>query len=277
METWVGAAVAGIVGLAIGSFLNVCIYRMPREMSIIAPRSHCFFCNTELSGAQLVPVLSWLFLQGRCRFCGVRISGRYALVELATGILVASFFVRYGASVDFFANALFGCILIPIFLIDLEHCIIPTELNIAGILVGLGADLARWLTGQYVPWAWTLPRTAWLIHLPPSVVGMLLGGGVFLGMVALGSWLFHREAMGGGDVRFAAAAGALFGPTYTFLTFFLLSIFLGAAVGLLLITLRLRSRRDYIPFGPFMVISALALMWKGQPLVALVQGRFGGP
>jgi leader peptidase (prepilin peptidase)/N-methyltransferase len=276
VETWIGAALAGVVGLAIGSFLNVCIYRMPRGMSIIRPRSHCFFCNTELTAADLVPVVSWFLLQGRCRSCGVRISGRYALVELATGILVAGFFWRYGPSVDFFANALFACILIPIFLIDLEHLIIPTPLNVAGMLVGLGADFARWRTGQYLPVTWNLPGTPWLLHLPPSLVGMLLGGGLFLGVVGLGSWLFRREAMGGGDVRFAAAAGALFGPTYAFLTFFLLSIFLGAAVGLLLIALRLRSRWDYIPFGPFMVLSALVLMWGGQPLVALVRQRFGG-
>lgn len=276
METWIGAVLAGVVGLAIGSFLNVCIYRMPRGMSIIAPRSHCFFCNTELTTADLIPVVSWLLLQGRCRSCGARISGRYALVELAAGILVAGFWVRYGLSVEFFANALFGCILIPICLIDLEHLIIPTELNVAGMVVGLGADLGRWWTGQYVPVTWTLPGTAWRLHLPPSLAGMMLGGGVFLGVVALGNWLFHREAMGGGDVRFAAAAGALFGPTYTFLTFFLLSIFLGAGVGLLLIALRLRSRWDYIPFGPFMVLSALILMGGGQPLVALVRERFGG-
>jgi len=267
-----------VFGLTIGSFLNVCIYRLPREMSLVTPRSHCFHCHTELTAADLVPLVSFLLLRGRCRACGVRFSAQYFWVELATGLILAGLFARHGPTVDFVAQALFACVLIPIFVIDLRHYLIPNELNAVGVLIGLAADGIRIAQDPTALLEVPVPGTAWFLLIPRSVAGLLVGGGVFLLVVVVGTALFHREAMGGGDVKLAAAAGAHFGPGYAFLTFFLLSILLGAVVGVGLIVSRRRSRRDYIPFGPFMVVSALLLMLGPASLVRSVQGVYSlGP
>ena len=247
-------------------------------MSIITPRSHCFHCDTELGTADLVPLLSYLWLRGLCRYCGVRISGRYFLVELVTGLAFAALYLHHrGAIFDFVSAALFAGVLIPVFFIDLEYTLIPAELTAAGMLIGVGSDLLKLLVGQGQPLEWLVPGTTWLIQIPASLVGLCLGGAVFASIVVLGRVLFGREAMGGGDVHLAAAIGAKLGPGYAFLTFFLLAVGLGALIGVLLIALRLRSRQDYIPFGPFMVVSAFLLLFWGEALTRLIRQCYPWP
>lgn len=258
MERWVGTAGVFFVGLFVGSFLNVCIYRLPREQSIVRPRSHCFFCGTPLSLWDLIPVGSYLWLKGKCRYCGVLLSSRYLWGELATGLALGLLYLRHGPSLEFCLASLAACALIPIFAIDLEHRIIPHELNWAMAGVGFLRDGLYLGLGRTEPFRLPWPGGTGL-PLPASVAGALTGWLLLLLIVHLGRWWFRQEAMGGGDLRFAVAAGAYFGPGNLTLLL-LLAIVSGAVVGVMLILLRRRKRRDYIPFGPFLTAAAYLLL-----------------
>ena len=262
-----------LLGAATGSFLNVCIWRMPREESIVHPGSHCTRCNTSLSAADNIPLISFLLLRGKCRYCGAPISPRYFAIELLTAVyflftyywfVIAGSFtsdaMRYIAFAD---AALFGAAMIAIFFIDLEHFIIPDELNIFGIVLGLVANGIAIATGNA---GWTTNILGFQIPLPASIVGILVCGGVFLLITVASYFAFKKDAMGGGDIKLAAAVGANLALGPALLSFFL-AVVMGSIIGVALILSRKKSRKDYLPFGPMMVAGALIAMFYGQELI----------
>jgi leader peptidase (prepilin peptidase)/N-methyltransferase len=230
-----------LLGLLLGSFLNVCIYRLPRGMSIVRPGSACPACGHALTAADLVPVFSYLWLRGRCRYCGARISPRYPLVEVATAILAAT---AFSAAPHPWAAAVFALLVVLVTFIDLEHQLI---LNVT-VIAGLVAAFALSVAGLSVSLAWAL-------------AGAALAGGLML-VIALVS----RGGMGGGDVKFACVIGAFLGPGYSLLGLFL-GFLAGALVGLALMASGRKGRRDAIPFGPFLAAGAFAAAVWGPVLV----------
>jgi leader peptidase (prepilin peptidase) / N-methyltransferase len=249
-----------VLGCVVGSFLNVCIYRMPRDRSVVAPPSHCPQCGARLTGVDLIPLLSFLLLGRKCRHCGGPISWRYFLVELLTGLVFVAVAQAYPATWSLLPALAFAAVIIAVVFTDLDHMIIPDALVVSGVVVGVvnGALPAGPLPSLSLPGlADPLPR------LGAVAVGAVLGPIVFLLMRAFSQLLFRREGMGLGDVKLAAAIGAMLGPTLALLSFGL-AVVAGAGLGIFLIVLRLRRRMEYLPFGPFMAAGALvALLWPG--------------
>lgn len=272
------------LGTAIGSFLNVCIWRLPREESVVRPPSHCPACNERLRPPDLVPLLSFLFLGRRCRYCRAPISWRYFTVELLTGLLFLGFWVAQGPAlvaqggpgdvVRFLAYLGFAAVLVAVFFTDLDHMIIPDELVIAGLVLGIGEDVVGLLTHSHGLLSLHVPFTAWYVPMLRSVAGLVVGAGFFIALELFSLLIFRKEGMGGGDMKLGAAIGSLLGPGLALLCFGL-SVFAGALIGGLLIATRLRGRKDYIPFGPFIVVCTLAVMvnpgWAQATAVGLYQ------
>jgi leader peptidase (prepilin peptidase)/N-methyltransferase len=254
--TAVVAVACGVLGLAVGSFLNVVIYRVPRKESVVRPRSHCPSCGTQLADRDNIPVLSWVLLRGRCRTCGERISARYPLVELATAALFVAVGLRFGPDWAVPAFLLFFASLLAISLIDLEHYIIPNRIVYPTLFGGFALlVLAAGAEGDWKP----LERA-------------LIGSAVFWGILLL-IHLVSPRGMGFGDVRLAAVLGLFLGWLglgYVGLAFFL-GFLLGAIVGLILMVLRRRGRKDHIPFGPFLAAGAVVAVLAGSPILAWYQ------
>ena len=231
-------------GLLIGSFLNVCIWRLPREESIIRPGSHCPACSTVLGARDLVPVLSWLFLRGKCRFCGEKIPARYPAVELLTGGLFFACYLHYGLTPGLVAALVFSAFMVAITFIDLDHQIILDGMLALLAVCGLGLQL--W-TGS--------------VGFVSMLIGAFVGGGLLLLLAIL-----SRGGMGGGDVKFAAALGFWLGWPGILLGLFL-GFVLGGLISLLLLVTGLRGRKDFIPFGPFIAIGAWIALLYGRRIL----------
>jgi len=228
----------------LGSFFNVCIYRIPRRESIIFPPSHCPKCGTPLKFYDNIPVVSYLLLGGRCRYCKEKISPIYPITELTTGILYVGLYIHYGTNLFlFFTFLIFVSFLIIITFIDLEHMIIPDILVFPGIFIGLLLSLIRGDT----------------IFLD-SLLGLLIGGGVIFLIVFL-----SRGGMGEGDIKLSAMIGSFLGVKFTIITL-LSSFILGGIVGILLLFLKIKSRKDPIPFGPFLALGAILSLFWGQTI-----------
>ena len=276
-----------LVGLGIGSFVNVCIYRMPRDESVVLPPSHCPACGARLRPADLVPLFSFLLLGRRCRYCKAPISWRYFVVELLTGLTFLGFWLAHLPRLrglpeiaTLIVFIVFAAMLIAIFIIDLEHYIIPDELVLVGLLGGVGRDalgLLFW-NGLPRPLSLPLPWGAWTFKgiangIPSSLAGIVVGVVVFQGIALFSRLVFRKEGMGGGDVKLAAAIGAVVGPGLALLTFGL-AIFAGAFLGGALMLARVKKRGDYIPFGPFLAAAAIAVMLAPQAWAAWAHGLY---
>jgi len=256
-----------VLGTVVGSFLNVLIYRLPREESIVAPPSHCPACGRRLAPLDLVPLVSFLALGRKCRYCRAPIGWRYFVVELLTGMAFVGAWLTSPqvwtqgapAIAGVVAKLIFAALLIAIFFIDLEHMIIPDELVLTGLGVGLALDIAGLLLWHEALVSIHVPATAWVLRLPQSVVGAVVGAAFFLVIEGFSQLVFRKEGMGGGDLKLGAAIGAMFGPRLALLSFGL-AVVAGAVVGAALMIARRRGRQDYIPFGPFMVVTAFAIM-----------------
>jgi leader peptidase (prepilin peptidase)/N-methyltransferase len=288
--SWVGDAgliayLAGafvfVLGAAVGSFLSVCVHRLPKEESIARPaRSYCPACRTPLGALDLVPLVSFLALRARCRHCGARISWRYFALELVTGLLFAgAFFSRGGLSassldlVELGADLVFIAILVAAFFIDLETMLIPDELTVAGMGVGVAANLAVIIFWGKGLSRLTDPATGWSFRVPASIIGLIVGGAIFLAMELFSELVFKKEGMGGGDMKLAAALGSRFGVG-PLLVSVGMAVVLGAVVGVGLIVAQRRKRKEYIPFGPFLAIAGLAMiLWQG-PMIEWVGRAF---
>jgi len=197
------SAFAFVFGAVVGSFLNVCIFRMPKEESVVSPPSHCPVCNYQISWFDNIPLLSYMALGGKCRGCGAKISLQYPLVELINGLLALALFLRFGPTLAFLVLFIFCSALVVITFIDIEHQIIPDEISLSGIVVGF--IFSFFLTGH-----------SWL----NSLLGILLGGGSLL-LVAYGyQMLTGKEGMGGGDIKLLAMMGPFLAGSQFRLLFF---------------------------------------------------------
>jgi leader peptidase (prepilin peptidase)/N-methyltransferase len=246
-------AVVGLFGLALGSFLNVVIARVPAGRSLVYPSSACPGCSAPLTWYDNIPVLSFVALRGRCRACAMRISWRYPIVEAVTAAVLILSYAVFGPSAEFLTACLLLPALIAMTAIDLRHQMIPDAMTLPGIPVGLLINL---MTG----------RMSWL----DSVVGILVGGGLFL-MIILAS----RGGMGGGDLKLGAMLGAFLGWKALLFALFV-AIVVGGVIGAVLLVTGRRSRKDPIPFGPFLAAGgAMALFW-GERAFGWWIGGFGG-
>lgn len=234
-----------ILGLCVGSFLNVCIYRIPVGKSVVSPPSSCPSCGNRLQAAEMVPVLSYIFLKGKCRHCRAPISIQYPLVELATGIVWLVTYLRYGLSIETLALIFLFSILIPVFLIDLTHMIIPNGL----VLTGLIGGIFFFLYHAFVQPISLYDSSRWYTPL----IGMVSASGILF-MVALVCLAIYKDdgGMGMGDVKIFLPIGLILGWKLTILTL-LASAMLGGIVSFFLLILGIKDRKSAIPFGPFIV------------------------
>jgi leader peptidase (prepilin peptidase)/N-methyltransferase len=235
MPEWYIGLVVFVYGAVVGSFLNVLIYRLPRGLSIVKPRSHCPNCKTELRARDLVPLLSFLWQRGKCRYCGTHIPWRYFLVELATGLLFWGIYWRYGWSWDTVLYVFFVAALIAAFFIDLEHFIIPDGLNVFMLALGIARNLLLIYEGK--PEAWVIVLG---IQLPYALAGAVACTLLFVIIALLGRVMFRKDALGFGDVKLARAIGAML-PLELALLAFAGAVALGAVVGGVLVLLTMRQ------------------------------------
>ena len=238
-----------IFGAIVGSFLNVCIYRIPRGESIITPGSHCPHCENPIQFYDNIPLVSYLLLKGKCRHCHQTISLQYLIVEGVTALSSFLLFVKYGPSWSYLFYFCFIAGLIVITLIDLYHQIIPDVISLPGIGIGL---LASFL----------LPQITFL----NSLIGMLLGGGSLFLVATLYQWLFKREGLGGGDVKLLAMIGAFLGWKAVILTI-LLSSLIGSITGILIMVAKGKDFKYAIPFGPFLSLGAVVSFFYGEKII----------
>jgi len=246
-----------VIGSMVGSFLNVCIYRMPEEESIVTPRSHCTHCKKQIFWYDNIPFISYIFLRGKCRFCKKPISMRYLVVELLTALSFFILYLTFGLTVHFFVYAAWMSALIVASFIDLSHQIIPDEISLGGLIVGLLLSaLYPSLHGVHTLW----------LGVKASLMGALVGGGAIYLIGVFGNFVFKKESMGGGDVKLLAMVGAVLGWRLTLVAFFVAPFF-GSVVG---ITLKIRQGTDVIPYGPFLSLgSVIALFWGERILHSL--------
>jgi leader peptidase (prepilin peptidase) / N-methyltransferase len=250
------SAFYALVGLALGSFANVCIHRIPKGESLARPRSRCPRCGTMVPWYQNIPLISFALLRGRCAFCRQPISWRYPVVEALTAALVAVAGVRYPDDPLLAAlGIILALYLVVIAFIDWDHQIIPDVLSLSLAGVGLAASAGNVLLGQD-PWARVLNALA----------GSLTGFSVMLAVALLGQWVWKKEAMGGGDIKFMAAVGALLGWKGVAVTLFFGSL-TGTLYAAVLIAGKKMGRGAYLPFGPFLALGAW-IAWTWYPVWA---------
>lgn len=245
----------GLLGLVIGSFLNVVIHRLPRGQSVVTPRSRCASCGNELRAVDNVPLLSYAMLGGRCRQCRAAISVRYPIVELVTGLVFAGHYLMFGLDILLVPRLLFASVLIVLFAIDLEHHLLPNAITLPGIVVGLAFSLL----------------------VPPgvraAVIGVLVGGGV-LWIIGEGYFrLTGQEGMGGGDVKMLAMIGAFLGWKLVLVTLVFSSI-AGSLVGMLVIATRRGGMKYALPYGTFLALGALVASLFGERIVDWYVGLY---
>jgi len=246
---WMWASVIFLFGLVAGSFLNVCIYRIPRKRSIILPASFCPHCDAPIHPLDNIPLLSYLVLGGKCRQCKGPISLRYPLVECMTGFLFALLYLRFGASPSLLVYAVFVAALVVVTFIDLEHRIIPDVISLPGIPAGFALSFL-------------LPRVNWV----SSLLGILLGSGLLLA-VALGyEWLTRKEGMGMGDVKLLGMMGGVLGWEGVLFTIFVSSV-VGAVVGVVAMMAARADTKYAIPYGPFLSAGGLIYLFSGPQII----------
>jgi len=258
-----------IFGSAAGSFLNVCIYRMPRDESVVWPRSHCPKCQKRIPGFDNIPIISFILLGGRCRFCKERISWRYPLVELLTAAFSVLLFSRWGLTYDFFLYMVLVWGLMIATFVDIRHRIIPDEISVGGLILGFilysikGVDLNAFKFSFTPMWN--------------SFLGIVTGGGIIYLTGALFDLVYFKllkrpaingetESMGGGDVKLLAMIGAFLGWHKALLTFFI-APFLGIIIGLI----NLVYKKDHtIPYGPFLSLAAVISLFWADKIMRLI-------
>lgn len=245
---------AGLVGACVGSFLNVCVYRWPEDKSVVSPPSSCPACSTRIRWYDNVPVLGWLWLRGKCRACGNRISIQYPLVELFTALLWVMAVYRFGWDWQALATALFFTILLGIALSDAATYIIPDQFTIGGTVLGLALSFAP---GGIEP--------LW------SLIGAAVGFGLLWLVAVVGEWAFKKEAMGGGDIKMMAMVGAFLGPWGVLLT-----LFLGALFGTLIFAPISFKTGKLVPFGIFLALGAAITEPFGQAIIRWYTRTFLG-
>ena len=258
--------VVALVGLTLGSFLNVCIHRLPLGESVVTPRSRCPACGAPVRAWQNVPLLSWIALRGRCASCRSPISWRYPAIEALTAVALVALWRMLGPTAALAVAAPFALAMIVLFFTDWDHHLLPDAVTLSGFVLGVAS---AW-------WNPFLGEPGWP-RLVASVQGAALGAGILWGLGALYERLRKVEGMGLGDVKLMAFVGAVTGTAGVAVTLFFSSI-VGAIFGLALIALRGKSMKTEIPFGCFLTTAAaVALLW-GRSMLAAYRGAFGmGP
>ena len=237
-------------GLAVGSFANVCIHRLPRKESVVVPGSHCPACSAAVRPLDNIPVISYIVLGRKCRDCATRISPIYSVIETVTAVLLLAGFFKFGLSFDFMVYAAVAPVLVIITAIDIEHQIIPDVITLPGIALGLAV-------GTYT------------IGYADSLLGFFVGGGLFYLLAVL-----SNGGMGGGDIKYISAAGALLGWQKVLLVIFIGAL-LGSVVGVFQIAVQKKTRKSLIPFGPFLATSTLITLFYGNSLIRLYSDYLG--
>lgn len=253
-DEWLVKIFFFIFGSMIGSFLNVCIVRWPQDKSVVSPGSHCVKCQAPIHWYDNLPLISYFLLGGKCRVCKAPFSIRYFFIELLTAFVFLAFYSYFGLTFLLVPYLVMVSGFIVATFVDLEHRIIPDEVSIGGMILGLVFSLMiPQLHGTDIWWQ----------GLMFSAVGVLVGGGSIYLMGMLGEWLFKKEAMGGGDVKLMAMIGAFLGWKLALLTFFI-SPFFGAVVGIIE---KIRTKDNTIAYGPYLVIGALISLFMGERLI----------
>lgn len=236
-----------LFGAVIGSFLGVCIHRLPRGQSVVRPGSHCPKCKAMLGPSELVPVLSYMLLRGRCRHCGEKISFFYPAIEVGVGLIFLLIVVGRGVTVGILSYLVLASLVVVAAGIDLNHGVIPDRLTLPWMAVGVAAG------------------ALWGLHeVAMRAIGLVACGGLVF-LIAL----LSRGGMGGGDVKLMALVGSFLGP-WGGLASFMIACFIGAAVGIGLIVAGLKKRKDEIPFGPFIAAGAIIVCISGTWVLRLV-------
>jgi leader peptidase (prepilin peptidase) / N-methyltransferase len=266
---YICAAMIFYMGASIGSFLNVCIYRFPLygRQPWRPAFSFCFSCGTRLAGRDNLPLISYLWLMGRCRKCGAVYSSRYFWIELMSGFLFFGFFVYYGPTLGFLSAVIFASLLIVATFTDLDEYIIPDEVNIAGVVAGFLVATVAWLAPEHI-----LTQGVVVKHPGWALAGAAVGAGVLYGIGLLGTLVFRKEAMGFGDVKLLGMMGVFIGPANVVVTLVLAS-FIGASVGIAQkLTALLMGKKSYahIPFGPHLAVAGLISLFAGAEILSLV-------
>lgn len=242
-----------LFGICIGSFLNVCIYRIAREESISFPPSHCTSCGYQLKAKDLVPVLSYIFLGGKCRFCKEKISIKYPLVEILNALIYVVIYLNYGLSFKFFKFTVFASLMIVIGFIDFETKYVFNSTVIFGVVSGVIFLIAEWIITKNIPWT--------------NLVGAAIGFGVIWTIVAL------TGGMGEGDIDIALICGLFVGIKGIIVTIFLAFIF-GGLVGAIILILKLKDRKAEIAFGPYLAMGGIIASTYGSRLIEYYLGVF---
>lgn len=238
-----------VIGLFIGSFLNVCIHRIPRGESIVFPSSSCPGCGARIRPWDNVPILSYLILWGKCRSCKGKISIRYPLVEALSALLALAMLYRFGLNVSFAVYYVWTCALLVITFIDLDHQIIPDSLSIGGIVAGLA--LVWWMPVSYLD----------------ALIGLGLGAGLLIAVIYGYFFLTGKHGMGGGDVKLLGMIGVFTGWQGVLFTIFTGSL-AGSLVGIPWALLQRKNMQTAIPFGPFLALGAFIYVLFGEPIIA---------
>lgn len=244
--------VSFIMGTIFGSFYNVCIYRIPEKQSVANPPSHCYNCQTRLKPLDLIPILSWISLKGKCRYCGIKVSSRYAKVELLTGILFALTYIVFGFNFKTIYYMILISLLIIITFIDIDHYIIPDEIIILGSVLAIIVNL-----------------TGYEVSFIDGIKGAIFAGGGVLLVTLLIEFIVKKEVMGGGDIKLYAMLGLFLGTKLALLTI-LLSIYVGGVYGVIFIINNKIKKKEFssmIPFGPFISIAAIIAMFYGNNII----------
>lgn len=244
-----------VLGLFVGSFLNVCIDRLPRGQSIVRPPSHCSSCNQRLAIKDLIPLFSYLWLRGRCRYCQARIPLRLPIVEGITALLFALIYWKYGLEPQLGIVLFYACILTVIFVIDLEHQLVLNIITYPSMIFALGLSLLQPEIAEEAPLVGGITG---------QLVSSIVGGAIGLAFMAL-PLIVYRRGMGLGDVKLGALIGLMTGYPIV-LVALLMSVISGGLLSIFLLATRIKSRKDPIPFAPFIAASALVTILWGQPI-----------
>jgi len=248
-DLWIILAVVFILGAIIGSFLNVCIYRIPAGVSIVFPASRCPACSSGLRWYHNIPILSYVFLRGKCAYCAKKISLRYPSIEALNGLLFVLVFYHFGVSTISLVFFLFVSALVVITFIDLDYQIIPDAISLPGIVVGFCCSFL-------------LPWVGW----QNSLFGLLLGGGSLFAVASVYEFLTKKEGMGGGDIKLLAMIGAFLGWK-AILPIIFFSSLAGTVVGVPLMLLKGKDSRFAIPFGPFLAAASIFYLFWGSTVI----------
>jgi leader peptidase (prepilin peptidase)/N-methyltransferase len=273
-------ALAVIFGLVIGSFLNVCIARLPQQMSVSLPRSHCPNCKKQIASYDNIPILSYVILGGRCRHCRQKISVRYPAVEAATAVISLLLYLKFGLTLEWGIYLAFCSALIVLALIDVDHRILPDIITLNGIWIGIIASIvlaqADGFVSRIIHWTGINVANPHLLALIGSLAGLIAGGGLLWAVGEAFLRIRGIEGMGFGDVKMMAMVGAFLGAPLTMFTIMLGSL-IGSVIGLVLVRFGGKTREYELPFGTFLSIAAIVAVLYGNDLIELYIDRFIRP